>query len=66
MKLKNKDGVEEEKLHKVIYLIHDVTGDVITSQCKAWNDTVHLAMLIDLILKTSCSKVSRQIVSLDG
>ena len=27
-------------LHKIISIIHSITGHVITSQVKAWNDTV--------------------------
>ena len=37
--------------HKVWYLKHTVTGHVITSQHKAWNDTVRMAMWIELILE---------------
>ena len=34
---------------KVNYLKHDVDEHVISSQIKAWNDTIRLAMWIDLI-----------------
>jgi DDE superfamily endonuclease len=37
--------------HKVNYLIHGVTGHVITSQCKAWNDTVRVCLWFDIIIK---------------
>lgn len=37
-------------MHKCKYLIH-TNGDVITSQVKAWNDTVRMAMMVDLVLK---------------
>lgn len=43
-------------MHSVNYLIHTRTGNVITSQYKAWNDTVRMAMLIDLILKPESEK----------
>ena len=33
--------------HKVYYLIHEVTGHVITSQVKAWNDTVRMVLWFD-------------------
>jgi hypothetical protein len=42
--------------HRVNYLIHTgntdhkATGDVITSQHKAWNDTVRMCMWLDLIM----------------
>ncbi len=38
-------------LHKVDYLINYNTREIITSQVKGWNDTIRMAMLIDLILK---------------
>jgi len=41
---------EAEKLHTVKYIIHAESGRVITSQVKAWNDSVRMAMYIDLIL----------------
>lgn len=43
-------------LHKVIYIIHVQTGTIITSQHKAWNDTVRMSMCIDLILKPEAIK----------
>ena len=49
-------------IHKVKYLIHTgtdtipATGNVITTQFKARNDTVRMAMLIDLILKPESEK----------
>ena len=45
--------VEETSLHKVIYLKHNT---IITSQHKAWNDKVRMAMCIDLILKPEAIK----------
>jgi hypothetical protein len=38
-------------IHKVLYIKHLETGTIITSQHKAWNDKVRMAMCIDLILK---------------
>ena len=37
--------------HRVNYLLHRVTGHVITSQCKAWNDTVRMCLWFDVIIK---------------
>jgi len=51
-----KNMVEETSLHKVIYLKHNPTGTIITSQHKAWNDKVRMAMCIDLILKPEAIK----------
>jgi len=49
--LKNKKRVDYTAEHKCWYIIQDGTGHVITSQCKAWMDTVRMAMMIDLIWK---------------
>jgi len=61
LKMKPYDD-QDPVTHKVKYLVHTgtetipATGNVITSQLKAWNDTVHMAMLIDLILKRGSEK----------
>jgi len=47
-------------LHKVTYIIHRDTGTIITSQHKAWNDKVRMAMCIDLILKPEALKRGRR------
>ena len=36
--------------HKCWYLIHSTTGDIITSQYRAWNDTVRMMMWIELVI----------------
>ena len=38
-------------LHKVLYLIHEGTGHVITSQVKAWNDTVRMILWFEVVVK---------------
>jgi len=53
-------------MHSVNYLIHTRTGNVITSQYKAWNDTVRMAMLIDLILKPESEKPDGQLRGSQG
>jgi hypothetical protein len=45
-----------EVKHSVIYLKHTSSGNIITSQHKAWNDTVRMAMYIELILKPYAEK----------
>ena len=56
------DNVEDDEpedgqqIHKVRYLKHRDSGCIITSQFKAWNDTVRMAMYIDLILKPLAEK----------
>ena len=55
----NVEGGEPMNLqqsHKVRYLKHRLSGCIITSQFKAWNDTVRMAMYIDLILKPLAEK----------
>ena len=48
--------VSKTAVHKVIYIKHQESGDIITSQHKAWNDKVRMAMCIDLILKPEAVK----------
>jgi DDE superfamily endonuclease len=36
--------------HKVRYLLHTETGHVITSQCKAWNDTVRMVLWFEIVM----------------
>lgn len=38
-------------LHRCTYLRHTVTGHVITSQVKAWNDTTRMVMWFELVMK---------------
>ena len=44
------------KKKRISYIIHRDTGTIITSQHKAWNDKVRMAMSIDLILKPEALK----------
>jgi DDE superfamily endonuclease len=37
--------------HKCIYIRHQVSAIVITSQCKAWNDTVMMIMWYELVMR---------------
>jgi hypothetical protein len=38
-------------LHRCTYIRHTVTGHVITSQCKAWNDTTRMVMWFELVMR---------------
>lgn len=38
-------------LHRCTYIRHTVTGHVVTSQCKAWNDTTRMVMWFELVMK---------------
>lgn len=44
--------------HTVIHIIHNETGHVITSLCKAWNDTVRMVLRFETVIKTyqRCSR----------
>jgi hypothetical protein len=48
LKVKNKLVT---KLHKKLYLIHEPTGNFVTSQARAWCDTVVNCMVSDLVKK---------------
>ena len=37
--------------HKIIYIIQEETRHVITSQCKAWNDTIRMVLWFDVVMK---------------
>ena len=37
-------------IHNCTYIIHELSGNVITSQCKAWNDTVRMVMWYELVM----------------
>jgi DDE superfamily endonuclease len=62
----NNNKTMENNIHSVDYLINTVSGNVITSQCKAWNDTVRMAMYIDLILKPEGRKKEKIFVWMDN
>jgi DDE superfamily endonuclease len=46
----NKKQVRVTATHYIHYLVHETTGHVITSQHKAWNDTIRMAMWTDIIM----------------
>jgi hypothetical protein len=46
----NKKKVPEKATHIVWYIIHETTRNVITSQYKAWNDTVRMCMWLELVM----------------
>ena len=52
--------------HRVIYIIHNATGHVITSQHKAWNDTVRMAMIIDLVWNPRKLKDIQMLIWMDN
>ena len=56
MHVESDEPEDSQQVHKVRYLKHRESGCIITSQFKAWNDTVRMAMYIDLILKPLAEK----------
>ena len=53
-------------VHKVLYLIHNITGHVITSQVKAWNDTVRMCMWFELIVLPIRNKLGKMLIWCDN
>ena len=52
--------------HKCYYIINDYTGHVITSQNKAWNDTVRMLMWLDTIVEPLKKKLGKLMVWFDN
>lgn len=59
--IKNKTDV-----HKVNYLIHSVSGHVVTSQVKAWNDTVRMCMWFELVMLPIRNKLGKMLMWCDN
>ena len=53
-------------LHKIIYIIHVDTGHVITSQVKAWNDTVRMILWFEVIIKPIKEKLGKILIWCDN
>ena len=52
--------------HKILYLIHDDTGHVITSQYKAWNDTVRMVLWFEAVIKPLKDKIGKMLIWCDN
>jgi hypothetical protein len=57
-------GIEET--HKCYYIINTHTGAVITSQFKAWNDTVRMIMWLELVVKPLKEKLNDLLIWFDN
>ena len=67
MSLKGKGGnMMPECWHKCTNLINNQTGAVITSQHKAWNDTVRMAMWLDLSVKPILDRDKKMLLWFDN
>ena len=56
----------ETDVHKVNYLIHSVSGHVVTSQVKAWNDTVRTCMWFELVMLPIRNKLGKMLMWCDN
>ena len=68
MKMWEKEMTKKNKtdIHKVNYLIHSVSGHVITSQVKAWNDTVRMCMWYELIMLPIRNRLGKMLMWCDN
>ena len=53
-------------MHKVLYLIHERTGHVITSQVKAWNDTVRMILWFEVVIKPIKERLGKMLIWCDN
>ena len=52
--------------HACYYIINKVTGHVITSQFKAWNDTVRMIMWLETVVKPLKSRLGKLMIWFDN
>lgn len=53
-------------IHACYYIINTVTGHVITSQYKAWNDTIRMIMWLDTVVKPYKEKLGKLLIWFDN
>ena len=53
-------------IHKCTYIIHEISGNVITSQYKAWNDTVRMVMWYELVMQPMRMKLGKMLLWCDN
>ena len=53
-------------VHKIIYMIHKDTGHVITSQVKAWNDSVRMILWFKIIMKPIKDRLGKLLLWCDN
>ena len=53
-------------VHKALYIIREETGDVITSQVKAWNDTVRMILWFEVLRKPIKDKIGKMLLWCDN
>ena len=52
--------------HKILYIIHEETGHVITSQMKAWNDTIRMILWFEFLIQPIKEKIGKMILWCDN
>ena len=58
MPIKNKKTKKYDNIEQKCYYLEHSDGHIVTSQCKAWNDQVRMAMYIDLIVMKAIKRLS--------
>ena len=53
-------------VHKCYYIIHEKTGEVITSQFKAWNDTVRMIMWLETVCAPLKERLGKLLIWFDN
>lgn len=53
-------------IHKCTYIIHEISGNVITSQYKAWNDTVRMVMWYELVMQPIRMRLGKMLLWCDN
>ena len=53
-------------IHKIIYIIHENTHHVITSQVKAWNDTARMVMWYEVLIKPIKERLGKMLLWCDN
>ena len=53
-------------VHKALHIIHEEMGDVITSQVKAWNDTVRMILWFEVLIKPIKDKIGKMVLWCDN
>ena len=53
-------------VHKALHIIHEEMGDVITSQVKAWNDTVRMILWFEVLRKPIKDKIGKMLLWCDN
>ena len=53
-------------VHKIIYIIHEETHHIITSQVKAWNDTIRMVMWYELLIKPIKERLGKMLLWCDN